>query len=232
MAPHNTKVAYLIVVVTARGRGKAVARATDTPGNTLVVTEIYRSIGRIDVGACLHLHPLRAQHSLRLVRLGLRLYGGVRMTLPGSSRSAAALAARWSDHGRRRLRRKDYTAEGPAEGCRPVRNQRPYPERSPGDVIRSWTSSAPAAAGATRTTGPTSMRSAARRVKFVASREDYEWSRDVLRKYNLAARCHASCFSPFQTHRPKDVVAWLLGPSRGPFQLQMHKFIWPGQKGV
>ena len=73
-------------------------------------------------------------------------------------------------------------------------------------------------------------------VKFVlASREDYEWSRDVLRKYNLAARCHAVLFSPvFGAIDPKDIVAWLLEDRlEVRFQLQMHKFIWPpGQKGV
>lgn len=73
-------------------------------------------------------------------------------------------------------------------------------------------------------------------VKFViASRADYEWSRDVIRRYTLERRCKAVLLSPaFGLIAPSDIVAWMLEdalPAR--FQLQMHKFIWdPAQKGV
>lgn len=73
-------------------------------------------------------------------------------------------------------------------------------------------------------------------VKFViADRADYEWSRDVVRKYDLAARCHQILFSPvFGPIEPKSMVEWILEdklPVR--FQLQLHKFVWPpDQKGV
>lgn len=73
-------------------------------------------------------------------------------------------------------------------------------------------------------------------VKFViASRRDFEWSRDVVRKYALDQRCRTVLFSPvFGSVEPKHVVEWILEeklPVR--FQLQMHKFIWPpDQKGV
>ncbi|GMV99236.1 MAG: hypothetical protein AMXMBFR84_03750 [Candidatus Hydrogenedentota bacterium] len=73
-------------------------------------------------------------------------------------------------------------------------------------------------------------------VKFViASRKDYEWSRDVVRTHRLNDRVHAVLFSPvFGSVDPKDMVSWLLEdrlPVR--FQLQMHKFIWPpDMKGV
>ena len=73
-------------------------------------------------------------------------------------------------------------------------------------------------------------------VKFViASREDYEWSRDAVRKHDLAARCNAILFSPvFGAIEPKDIVDWILEdklPVR--FQLQLHKFVWPpNMKGV
>ncbi len=73
-------------------------------------------------------------------------------------------------------------------------------------------------------------------VKFViADRADYEWSRDVVRKYDLAARCNAVLFSPvFGPIEPKTMVEWILEdklPVR--FQLQLHKFVWPpDQKGV
>lgn len=74
-------------------------------------------------------------------------------------------------------------------------------------------------------------------VKFViASRRDYEWSRDVVRRYNLAKRCKAVLFSPvFGEVDPKDIVDWMLadGLNDVRFQLQMHKFIWPpDERGV
>ncbi len=67
-------------------------------------------------------------------------------------------------------------------------------------------------------------------VKFViASRADYEWSRDTLRAHALETRCRAVLFSPvFGSIEPQDLVKWILDdqlPVR--FQLQLHKFIWP-----
>ncbi len=73
-------------------------------------------------------------------------------------------------------------------------------------------------------------------VKFViASRRDYEWSRDVVLKYTLLERCHAVLFSPvFDLVAPRDLAEWILAdrlPVR--LQLQVHKFIWaPNQRGV
>ena len=73
-------------------------------------------------------------------------------------------------------------------------------------------------------------------VKFViGSREDYEWSREEVRRHALAKRCRAVLFSPiFGRIDPREIVEWILAdklPVR--FQLQMHKFIWtPTQRGV
>jgi len=73
-------------------------------------------------------------------------------------------------------------------------------------------------------------------VKFViGSREDYEWSREKVERYNLSKRCRAVLFSPiFGRIDPRQIVEWILDdklPVR--FQLQMHKFIWtPTQRGV
>lgn len=73
-------------------------------------------------------------------------------------------------------------------------------------------------------------------VKFViASRGDYEWSRGILRKYNLAARCRAVLMSPVRDAVPFDALAaWMLEdglPAR--FQAQLHKIIWaPDRRGV
>lgn len=73
-------------------------------------------------------------------------------------------------------------------------------------------------------------------VKFViGSREDYEWSCEVLRRFELPRRCRAVLFSPiFGRIDPQQIVQWIIDdklPVR--FQLQMHKFIWPPtQRGV
>jgi 7-carboxy-7-deazaguanine synthase len=73
-------------------------------------------------------------------------------------------------------------------------------------------------------------------VKFViGSREDYEWSREQLRRFHLNERGRAVLFSPiFGRIDPREIVEWILAdrlPVR--FQLQMHKFIWtPMTRGV
>jgi 7-carboxy-7-deazaguanine synthase len=73
-------------------------------------------------------------------------------------------------------------------------------------------------------------------VKIVlASRADYEWARDIIRKHKLDGRVNAVLLScVFGSVAAKDVVAWMLEdklPAR--FQLQMHKYIWPAdQRGV
>jgi 7-carboxy-7-deazaguanine synthase len=73
-------------------------------------------------------------------------------------------------------------------------------------------------------------------VKFVmGSREDYEWSRDKVQRYDLASRCRAVLFSPiFGRIDPREIVEWILADNLNVrFQLQMHKFIWkPTQRGV
>ena len=73
-------------------------------------------------------------------------------------------------------------------------------------------------------------------VKFViGSREDYEWSREQVRRFELPARCHAVLFSPiFGRIDPREIVEWILADKLDVrFQLQMHKFIWtPTQRGV
>lgn len=66
-------------------------------------------------------------------------------------------------------------------------------------------------------------------VKFViASRRDYEWSRDTVREHGLGAPVAVLFSVAFGEVQPADVVAWMLAdavPAR--FQLQLHKFIWP-----
>ncbi|MEO6845963.1 MAG: radical SAM protein [Chthoniobacterales bacterium] len=73
-------------------------------------------------------------------------------------------------------------------------------------------------------------------VKFVlASRGDYEWTREMITTHELDSRVRAVLLSPvFGKIDPKDIVTWMLEdrlPAR--FQLQMHKFIWPPmERGV
>ncbi|MDR5728857.1 MAG: radical SAM protein [Terriglobia bacterium] len=85
-------------------------------------------------------------------------------------------------------------------------------------------------------------------VKFVISdRADYEFTRDFIRQYDLAARCGHILLSPAFTKtptpertadncvlNPRLLVEWMLAdhlPAR--LSLQIHKFIWePLKKGV
>lgn len=67
-------------------------------------------------------------------------------------------------------------------------------------------------------------------VKFVIQdRGDYEFAADVVRRYDLAARCAAVLFSPVHgVLHPKTLSEWMLAdrvPAR--LQVQLHKYIWP-----
>ncbi len=66
-------------------------------------------------------------------------------------------------------------------------------------------------------------------VKFVlSSREDYEWTREVMAKYPLLNQIEACLLSTaFSALKPKDVVKWMLDDRlNARFQLQIHKYIW------
>ena len=73
-------------------------------------------------------------------------------------------------------------------------------------------------------------------VKFVVTgRADYEWSRDVIRRYGLEKCCACVLISPVWGRANfEDLAAWILEdglPVR--FQLQLHKLIWgPDRQGV
>ncbi len=73
-------------------------------------------------------------------------------------------------------------------------------------------------------------------VKFVIKdRQDYEFAGEVVRRYDLAARCNAILFSPVHgVLDPKTLSEWMLAdrvPAR--LQLQLHKYIWsPDSRGV
>jgi 7-carboxy-7-deazaguanine synthase len=73
-------------------------------------------------------------------------------------------------------------------------------------------------------------------VKFVIKdRADYEYARDVIRRYELGTRAGAVHLSPVHgVMDPRTLSEWVLAdklPAR--VQLQIHKFIWePGARGV
>ena len=72
-------------------------------------------------------------------------------------------------------------------------------------------------------------------VKFViGTREDYEWSRDILGKYNLNKKCLVLFSCVFDKLEPLTLVSWILEDKLDVrYQLQMHKYIWhPETKGV
>lgn len=72
-------------------------------------------------------------------------------------------------------------------------------------------------------------------LKFViGSREDYGWTVDVIKKYQLENKCKILFSVVFGKLEPLQLVNWVLEDKLNiRFQLQMHKFIWhPETKGV
>ncbi len=72
-------------------------------------------------------------------------------------------------------------------------------------------------------------------LKFViGSREDYEWSKEIIHKYVLEEKCELLFSVVFGKLEPLTLVEWILHDKiKVRFQLQMHKFIWqPDTKGV
>ena len=73
-------------------------------------------------------------------------------------------------------------------------------------------------------------------VKFVIrDREDYDYAREVLARYELDHQCAAVLFSPVHgVLNARQLAEWVLGdrlPVR--VQLQVHKYIWDAQtRGV
>jgi 7-carboxy-7-deazaguanine synthase len=72
-------------------------------------------------------------------------------------------------------------------------------------------------------------------VKFViGTREDYDWTKDIIRQYNLTKICPVLFSVVFGKLEPVTLVEWIIEDKLDVrFQLQMHKFIWePTAKGV
>jgi 7-carboxy-7-deazaguanine synthase len=73
-------------------------------------------------------------------------------------------------------------------------------------------------------------------VKFViGSREDYEWSKKIIEKYNLTCMVNQVLMSPvFEEMQNIDLASWILEDNLNVrFQIQLHKYIWhPETRGV
>lgn len=72
-------------------------------------------------------------------------------------------------------------------------------------------------------------------LKFViGSREDYDWTVEIIKKYDLENKCKILFSVVFGKLEPVQLVNWILEDKLNVrFQLQMHKFIWkPETKGV
>ncbi len=72
-------------------------------------------------------------------------------------------------------------------------------------------------------------------VKFViGSREDYNWSKEIIEKYQLDQKVKVLFSSVFGNVEHKELVEWILEDKLNVrYQLQMHKYIWdPNKTGV
>lgn len=72
-------------------------------------------------------------------------------------------------------------------------------------------------------------------IKFViGNKEDYDWSKVIIEKFNLTDKCNIIFSVVFGELEPVTLVEWILEDRLNVrFQLQMHKFIWnPTAEGV
>ncbi len=72
-------------------------------------------------------------------------------------------------------------------------------------------------------------------VKFViGNREDYEWAKEIINKYDLSNKCKVLMGCVFGELSNLELATWILEdhlPVR--FQMQLHKYIWePEKRGV
>ncbi len=72
-------------------------------------------------------------------------------------------------------------------------------------------------------------------LKFViGNREDYEWSKNIIKEYQLSEKFEILFSTVFEELKPETLVKWILEDKLNVrFQLQAHKYIWdPKTKGV
>jgi 7-carboxy-7-deazaguanine synthase len=110
-------------------------------------------------------------------------------------------------------------------------------DRIPPDVVRIIDVKCPASGESHRTHWANlDQLTSTDQVKFVIQNHgDYVFARDVLQRYDLAARCASVLFSPVHGVLPsRELAGWILAdhvPVR--LHLQVHKFIWGAEaRGV
>ena len=72
-------------------------------------------------------------------------------------------------------------------------------------------------------------------IKFViGNREDYDWTKEIINKYNLEKKCEILLSTVFGELENRELVEWILADNlKVRFQTQLHKHIWePDKKGV
>jgi 7-carboxy-7-deazaguanine synthase len=72
-------------------------------------------------------------------------------------------------------------------------------------------------------------------LKFViGNREDYDWSKEIISKYNISDKCKILLSVVFGILEPETLVNWIIEDKLDVrYQLQLHKYIWnPEKKGV
>lgn len=72
-------------------------------------------------------------------------------------------------------------------------------------------------------------------IKFViGDRNDYDWSKEIINKYDLTNKCGILFSVVFGKLEPVNLVNWIIEDKlKVRYQLQMHKIIWhPETKGV
>tara|TARA_Y100001970_G_scaffold134911_2_gene166050 strand:- start:48639 stop:49280 length:642 start_codon:yes stop_codon:yes gene_type:complete len=69
-------------------------------------------------------------------------------------------------------------------------------------------------------------------IKFViGNKEDYEWTKDKIYKYNLDKKCEILISPVYNNIKSEEIVNWILKDNlKVRFQIQLHKEIWPEEK--
>lgn len=66
----------------------------------------------------------------------------------------------------------------------------------------------------------------------IASRGDYDWARDVIRRENLPQRCPVLLSPVAGSQDPTELAEWILADGLDVrFQLQLHKLLWGNMQG-
>ena len=70
-------------------------------------------------------------------------------------------------------------------------------------------------------------------VKFVVrDRDDYDWARDIMARYDLGSRCEVLLSPVHGELAPAELAKWMLADGvDARFQLQLHKLLWGEEPG-